>query len=147
LSSLSWPLTYERLAIDSRKLTGVSADINWNEDSASPSFAGLLGVDGIQGNSSKCSLILMMLVLRFITVWSAYISSIEIILRNSRLWCANKKSCRLTLFYGILGCVRIWFWKIVASVWSCTVKMQAAGSCEALVLNLSTYKILHQKTL
>jgi len=59
---------YERLAIDSRKLTGVSADMNWNEDSSSPSSAGLLRVDGNQGDSSKCSLILMMLVLRFITV-------------------------------------------------------------------------------
>jgi hypothetical protein len=32
-------------------------------------------------------------------------------------------------------------WKIVVSVWSATVKIQTAGFC---VLNLSTYKILHQ---
>jgi len=38
-------------------------------------------------------------------------------------------------------------WKIVANVWSPTVKMQASGFCETLVPDLSTYKMLHQKTL
>jgi hypothetical protein len=61
-------LIYESLDVDGRKLADVSADICWIEDSASPFSAGLLGGDGIQGDGSKCSHILIMLVLHFVTV-------------------------------------------------------------------------------
>ena len=49
-------------------MADVSADVYWNEDSASSFSDGLLGGDGIQGDSSKCSLNLLMLVPCFVTV-------------------------------------------------------------------------------
>ena len=61
-------MIYECLAVDSRKLSDVSADIYRNEDSALPSSAGLLGRDGIQDSSVKCSLDMLILVLCFVTV-------------------------------------------------------------------------------
>jgi hypothetical protein len=57
----------------------------WIEDSASTFSAGLLGGDRIQGNGSKCSHILMMLVFHFVTVWSEFFSSAGIIYCNSKL--------------------------------------------------------------
>ena len=133
----SCPLIYECLAVDSRKLADISADICRNEDPASPFSAGLLGGE----ESGKCSLIMLMLVLHFVTDWSECFSSTGIILCHSKLWYATEQSCGLTLTYGILGCVRMWSWRLLSVFgllqWRC--KQQVSVRCWYLVYQPTRY--------